>query len=129
VQFRTAKKKECKMFEKTIESPHGMGQLDAVFEAKSASYNENSSANFTYGQEEDSNENTNNSINYEMYYWVSAEARLAYIEDETSSNRPMIWVNAEQSNTNFYANSLDSSYDLLSVKEKAEKHCEEVTLA
>ena len=117
------------MFTKTIESPHGMGQLDAVFETKSASYNENSSSNFTYGQEEDSNDNQNNSINYEMYYWVSAESRLAYIEDEASSNRPMIWVNAEQSSTNFYAHALDSSYNALTVKEKAEKHCKEVTLA
>lgn len=117
------------MFTKTIQSPHGMGQLEAVFETKSASYNENSGSTFTYAQGNASNENTNNSLSYEMYYWVSAEARLAYIEDDTSSNRPMIWVNADQSNTNFYANTLDETYTDLSIQEKAEKHFEEVILA
>ena len=69
------------------------------------------------------------SINYEMYYWVSAESRLAYILDETSPNHPMIWINAEDNNTLFNAYELDDSYKGLSIQEKAEKHCQEVTLA
>ena len=119
------------MFEMTIQSPHGMGELDAVFEARSVSYSENSSSNYSYGSDQESmgyeNTNTNNNINYEMYYWVSAQSRLDYMADDTSDNKPMTWQ--DEGNTNFHANNLDSSYDALSIEEKAEKHCEEVTLA
>lgn len=124
------------MFEKEVQSPHGMGTLQAVFEAKSADYSENEGAgyslNLSLGLGEDAKDrytNTSNSLNYEMYYWISVASRDAFIIDPDSDNKPMLWVNDDPLGTMFHTGNLDTSYDALSPEMKAEKHCEEVILA
>jgi|TARA_R110000744_G_scaffold99678_1_gene192290 hypothetical protein len=120
------------MFEKLIESPHGMGQLKAVFETHTARYSESSSTGYTLGAtaEELSGMSSNSDdLNYQMYYWVSAASRLAFMKDGTSNNQPMIWRNAEQNSTQFFANGLGVGYSDLSIDKKAEKHFLEVILA
>ena len=120
------------MFEKTVLSPHGLGVINAVFETKSADYNENTSSNYNYkiaeGTSDDNkyiDSNTYSSISYSMYYWSSVASRDAYMADSSSHNVPMIWVQGDPLATTFYGSDLDPSYSGLSDALKAEKHFSE----
>jgi hypothetical protein len=124
------------MFEKLVQSPHGMGEITAVFETSTASYGTSTNTNYDYRIIEgvaDENKHTTvstyNNINYEMYYWISAKSRDAFLADPTSNNKPILWVDADSGYTLLSGSDLDESYDGLSTELKAEKHCEEVILA
>jgi|TARA_R110000803_G_C11951497_1_gene317727 hypothetical protein len=122
------------MFEKTIQSPHGMGELKAIFETFSATYNETVGVSSEYKLTEtvgktETSDTSFNILNYQMYYWVSAASREAYLKDKKSNNKPMIWLNSENNESYFYTDSLAKAYSSLSPELKAEKHFKDVVLA
>lgn len=109
------------MFTKTFTDPQGVTHTDAIFQIISADINNNSNNTFNYDlASKTSNEisNSSNNLSYRIYYWVD-QASL------DSGLLPYILANSDPLGEMFYVDNLDSSYDLLSLEEKAEKHCQD----
>ena len=119
------------MFTLSFTDPQGIQHVDAIFEVANAEAHHKSNDDYTFNfsqgdsaENQTVNSNTNKSVRYRMYYWANQAAR-------DSGLMPYVLVNTEVGNIGewFRVDTLDATYDGLTAQQKAEKHCQEVTLA
>lgn len=108
------------MFTATFTDPQGTTHVDAHFEVSICSLNYSSSKHFNNRisiGEVDESENSYLSMNYQMYYWTSAQAKQ-------EGKLPYLLANREPMGDSFDVLDMDSAeYLNKSPEEAAEYHC------